>query len=273
MQPADFSYLSELLKRCSGLALTDDKEYLINSRLLPIARQIGLEDISQLCQHMQEHADDKLLAEVVEAMTTNESSFFRDIKPFEQLRTMLLPELMAQQNRPRKLRIWSAACSSGQEPYSIAMCLEEEMENIRGYHIEIIASDLAGKVVDKARQGIYSQFEVQRGLPIQLLVKYFTQQEETLWKVKDNIRDRVQFYTLNLLSSYEMLDKFDIIFCRNVLIYFDHTTKAAITRKMKGALKPHGILVIGSTESLTDPEGLFTPIGDFRGAYRLKTGG
>ncbi len=270
MKSSDFNYLSELLKKRSGLALTEDKIYLIESRLLPIAKQLGLENIAKLCEHLRMQPTESLLVDITEAMTTNESSFFRDTKPYEQLRSSIIPALMKEQAASKQLRIWSAACSTGQEPYTIAICLKEDSAKMPGWNVEIIASDLASKVVDKAKQGIYSQFEVQRGMPIQLLIKYFSQLPDTTWQLKDMIRNVVDFRLQNLLESYDALGKFDLVFCRNVLIYFDDATKGGITQKMKQVLQPHGILIIGSTESLVDPDGDFVAVDNFRGAYRLK---
>ncbi len=270
MQPADFQFLSDLLKKRSGLALTEDKAYLIESRLTPIARAQGLADVTQLCGHIRAGTKEELLVEITEAMTTNESSFFRDIKPYESLRKQVFPMIMQASGASRRMRIWSAACSTGQEPYTIAICIEEDKAKMPGWSFEIIGTDLAKKVVDKAKQGIYSQFEAQRGLPIQMLVKYFSSLPDTTWQLKDMIRSQVQFKTHNLLEDYTALGKFDIIFLRNVLIYFDDATKAGITDKMARTLQPHGVLIIGSTESLVDPKGLFKPLDDFRGAYQLK---
>jgi len=270
MQTQDFQYLSAILKQRSGLALTDDKAYLIESRLLPIARSQGFADIGQLCNSLRLKANESLLSEITEAMTTNESSFYRDIKPYESFRNIVLPLLMARPLASKNMRIWSAACSTGQEPYTISMCLKEEGAKLAGWNFEIIASDLAKKVVEKAKEGIYSQFEAQRGLPIQILMKYFTSLPDTSWQIKDNIRSTVQFKIQNLLTDYGLLGKFDIVFCRNVLIYFDEPTKAQVTEKMARSLTSGGILIIGATESLIDPRGLFEPMESFRGAYKLK---
>lgn len=270
MQSADFEYLSSLLKKRSGLALTSDKEYLIESRLIPIARQLGLADLSQLCLRLQSKPDEALLTEVTEAMTTNESSFFRDMKPYDLLRQKIFPLMMEKQAATKQIRIWSAACSTGQEPYTVSICIKEDAAKMPGWKFEIIATDLAKKVIDKAKTGIYSQFEVQRGLPIQILLKYFTQLPDTSWQAKDILREMVNFRLQNLLEEYTILGKFDIIFCRNVLIYFDDETKGQITRKMVRSLQPHGVLILGSTESLIDPDGSFVPVEDFRGAYKLK---
>ena len=261
--------MSDLLKKRSGIALTEDKHYLIESRLLPIARSREFQDIPHLCTKIRLEPTEDLLVEIIEAMTTNESSFFRDIKPYEQLRNNVFP-MLVKTIPGKRIRIWSAACSTGQEPYTVSMCIKEDAAKMPGWSFEIIGTDLAKKVVDKAKLGIYSQFEAQRGLPIQMLIKYFTSLPDTSWQLKEEIRNMVDFKTKNLLEDYTSLGKFDIIFCRNVLIYFDDHTKAQITEKMAKSLPPHGFLILGSTESLVDPNKLFTPYEEFRGAYRLK---
>ncbi len=270
MQDMDFQYLADILKKRSGLALTDDKAYLIESRLLPIARGQNLQDVAQLCNLLRTRPSEALLVEITEAMTTNESSFFRDIKPYEMLRKEVLPMLMARSASQKTLRIWSAACSTGQEPYTISMCIKEDEAKLSSWRFDIVATDLAKKVVDKAKEGIYSQFEAQRGLPIQMLMKYFSPLPDTSWQLKDIIRSTVQFKNQNLLEDYGSLGKFDLVFCRNVLIYFDEPTKAQITEKMARLITAGGVLIIGATESLIDPKGLFVPIDNFRGAYKLK---
>ena len=267
----EFRLLSELLKKRSGIALTEDKHYLLESRLLPVARSRQLNDISHLCQTIRTKPTEELLVEITEAMTTNESSFFRDIKPYEQLRSIVFPMMMNSLATYKRMRIWSAACSTGQEPYTIGICIREDAAKMAGWNFEIIATDLAKKVVDKAKLGIYSQFEAQRGLPIQMLIKYFNSLPDTSWQLKDDIRNMVQFKTNNLMDDYKALGTFDIIFCRNVLIYFDDATKAKITEKMAKALPPHGVLILGSTESLIDPTNLFVSLPEFRGAYKLKS--
>ncbi len=270
MQAQDFKYLADILKKRSGLTLTDDKEYLIESRLVPIARSQNLHDIAQLCNSLRTKPNEALLVEITEAMTTNESSFFRDIKPYDALRNIIFPMMLQKNAMTKNIRIWSAACSTGQEPYTISMCIQEDIAKLGGFRFEIMATDLAKKVVDKARLGIYSQFEAQRGLPIQMLVKYFSSLPDTSWQLKDIIRSMVKFGTHNLLDDYGSLGKFDIVFCRNVLIYFDEPIKAQITEKMAKTLSPNGILILGATESLIDPQGRFEPLENFRGAYRLK---
>lgn len=270
MTKDEYQFLADMVRKRSGLVLTEDKGYLLESRLLPVARNHGAQSISELCVILRARATEALLTEITEAMTTNESSFFRDIKPYDHLRKMLLPELIERPNTMKTVRIWSAACSTGQEPYTIGMCLLEDAAKMPGWRFEIVATDLAQKVIDKAKQGIYSQFEAQRGLPIQLLVKYFTSLPDTSWQLKDTVRSMVQFKLQNLLEEYAALGKFDIIFCRNVLIYFDDAMRAQVTAKMARSLQPHGTLILGGTESLVDPQKQFMPVESFRGAYKLK---
>ncbi|MDX1974563.1 MAG: protein-glutamate O-methyltransferase CheR [Rickettsiales bacterium] len=269
MRTDEFQFLVALLKQRSGLMLTDDKTYLIESRLLPIARNQGVADISALCELLRKSPREELLIEVTEAMTTNESSFFRDIKPYDSLRKLVFPRIMEANQASKKMRIWSAACSTGQEPYSISICIQEDQAKMPGWTFDIIGTDIAQKVIEKAQRGIYSQFEAQRGLPIQLLIKYFMQQPDTSWQLKDMVRSMVQYRTFNLLNSYSALGMFDIIFCRNVLIYFDEGSRAQVTEKMARSLNPKGVLILGSTETLIDPNGYFKPLPDFYGAYQL----
>jgi chemotaxis protein methyltransferase CheR len=270
MQPADFQFLAKLIHDRSGIALTPDKDYLLESRLLPIARVHGISDLAGLVARLRTAPDEAMLKEIIEAMTTNESSFFRDGKPFEQLKQHVLPMLAEKQRLIKRLRIWSAACSTGQEPYSTAMLLLEESAKMPGFAHEIVGTDLAQKVVDRAKQGMFSQFEVQRGVPITMLLKYFAQQSDSGWQLKENVRSMVQYRTLNLLESYAAMGKFDLIFCRNVLIYFDDPTKQSIIEKMAQCLHPHGLLILGSTETAVDPKGIYVPYKDCRGMYALK---
>jgi len=262
----DYDFLRRLLKERSGLDLSADKQYLVESRLIPLARRAGLPGIAELVQKMKSGAE-ALTAEVVEAMTTNETFFFRDKIPFDHLRDTILPTLLQTRANRRSLRIWSAACSSGQEPYSIAMCLKERAQALAGWRIEIVATDLSQEVLEKSKSGIYSQFEVQRGLPVQLLVKYFTQVGE-LWQISADIRGMVQQRQLNLLQDFSHLGKFDVIFCRNVLIYFDQDTKVAIFERIAKSLEPDGMLVLGAAETVVGISDAFRPYPDRRGLYQ-----
>ena len=265
MTPLDYEFLRKLLKERSGLDLSADKQYLVESRLVPLARRSGLPGISELVSRMRSGAE-PLIAEVVEAMTTNETFFFRDKIPFDHLKDTVLPALAQARAGRRALRIWCAASSTGQEPYSIAMCLKEAGSMLSGWRTEIIATDLSLGVLEKAKAGVFSQFEVQRGLPIQLLVKYFTQNGE-LWQLNADIRSMVQYRQLNLLQDFGHLGTFDIIFCRNVLIYFDQATKADIFDRMSRIIEPDGVLALGAAESVVGVTNAFKPLPDRRGLY------
>ncbi len=270
MTPPDYEYLRRLLKDHSGLDLSADKQYLIESRLLPLARKAGLPGIPDLVSRMK-GGSTALITQVVEAMTTNETFFFRDKIPFDHFRDTVMPELLKARATRKSLRIWCAAGSTGQEPYSLAMCLKEMGASLSGWRVEILATDLSQEVLEKSRSGIYSQFEVQRGLPIQLLVKYFKQIGE-LWQINADIRAMVQHRQFNLLHDFSQLGVFDVIFCRNVLIYFDQDTKVNIFGRLAKAIEPDGFLVLGAAETVVGLTDVFRPHPDRRGLYR-PTGG
>jgi len=263
--PLDYEFLRKLLKERSGLDLSADKQYLVESRLIPLARRAGLPGLSELVAKLKSGAD-ALTAEVVEAMTTNETFFFRDKVPFDHLKATVLPELLRARASRRALRIWCAASSTGQEPYSIAMCLKELGSTLAGWRVEIVATDLSHGVLEKSRAGLFSQFEVQRGLPIQLLVKHFTQVGE-LWQLNADIRAMVQFKQLNLLQDFSHLGGFDVIFCRNVLIYFDQDTKTNVFSRLARSIESDGFLMLGAAETVVGLTDAFKPFPDRRGLY------
>jgi chemotaxis protein methyltransferase CheR len=268
--PLDYEFLRKLLKERSGLDLSSDKQYLVESRLVPLARKAALQGIPELVQKMKAGGE-ALITEVVEAMTTNETFFFRDKIPFDHLRETILPALVQARASRQTLRIWCAASSTGQEPYSVAMCVKE-FAGLAGWRVEILATDLSQEVLEKSKAGIYSQFEVQRGLPIQMLVKYFTQIGE-LWQLNPDIRAMVQHRQLNLLQDFSHLGKFDVIFCRNVLIYFDQGTKTAIFERLARMIEPDGVLTLGAAESVVGISEAFKPYLDRRGLYRPNAEG
>ncbi len=271
MTPQEFDWLRAFLKQQSGLVLTNEKQYLIESRLLPVARKTGLGSLSALIGKMREPGQSALAATVVEAMTTNESFFFRDKTPFEHFTGVMLPQLLEARARDRRLRIWCAAASTGQEPYSLAICLKEAEAKLAGWRIEIVGTDLSTDVLEKAKAGIYTQFEVQRGLPINHLLKYFTQSGDT-WQIAANLRSMVQYRKFNLLESFSQLGQFDIIFCRNVLIYFDNRTKIDILERMAKMMPADGFLVLGAAETVVGLTDVFRPMNDRRGLYQVSTG-
>lgn len=266
MTPANYQFISDYLKQRSGLILGPDKQYLLESRLMPITRRRNLGSLDDLVGKLKNGADAAMVTEVIEAMTTNESFFFRDNTPFDNFRKVTLPQLIAARAASKQIRIWSAAASTGQEPYSLAMIIKEEAAKLAGFRVEIIGTDLSLEVLEKARAGIYSQFEVQRGLPIQLLMKYFTKVNE-MWQIDAGLRAMVQFKPANLLDPLVWLGSLDVIFCRNVLIYFDQPTKALVLDRMAKILAPDGALFLGGAETVLGVTDQFKPLQGVRGAY------
>ena len=265
MTPLDYDYLRKLLKDRSGLVLSVDKQYLVESRLTPLARKAGIASLGELVAKLRSN-NERLAVDVVEAMTTNESFFYRDKIPFDHFRDTIMPGLLAARARERRLRIWCAAASTGQEPYSLAMCLKEMKDKLTGWRVEILGTDLSTEVLEKAKAGVYSQFEVQRGLPIQMLVKHFSQVGDT-WHISPEIRAMVQYRPLNLLSDFAHLGSFDVVFCRNVLIYFDQETKIGVLNRIARLLDPDGFLVLGAAETVVGLTDAFKPLVDKRGLY------
>jgi len=268
MNAADFGLFARLLKDGSGLVMTEDKAYLIESRLVGVAHRHGFASVADLTRALQKKADKALVREIVEAMTTNESSFFRDMKPFEQFRAIVLPTLIKARAASRTLRIWSAACAAGQEPYSLAMILDEERARLAGWHVSLVATDISGEMIERAKAGNYSQFEVQRGLPLKYLVRHM-EPEADRWQLKPEIRRMVEFRVANLLDDLSLLGRFDMILCRNVLLYFDQPTKAALLERLSWQLRPDGFLALGGAETTLGVTDRFEPVPQQRGLYRL----
>ena len=266
MTPDDFDYLRKFLRERSGLVLAVEKQYLAESRLLPVARRNGIAGLDELVEQLRNRAPARLSAQVVEAMTTNETFFFRDKIPFEHFRDTMMPALIAARTREKRIRIWCSAASTGQEPYSLAMVLKSMGSAIAGYRIDILATDLSSEVLEKAKTGIYSQFEVQRGLPVQLLVKFFDQVGET-WQLAPEFRSMVQFRPLNLLNDFSVLGNFDVVFCRNVLIYFDQENKISVLNRIARQMPDDGFLVLGAAETVIGLTESFKPLADKRGLY------
>jgi chemotaxis protein methyltransferase CheR len=266
MTPADYDYLRKLLKERSGLVLSADKQYLVESRLQPVAHRAGIASLADLVAKLRNSRNEPLVTEVAEAMTTNESFFFRDKLPFEHFRNTVMPALLAARAQHRRIRIWCAAAATGQEPYSLAMTLKEMGAKVVGREIEIVATEFSTQVLEKAKSGLFSQFEVQRGLPIQLLVKYFDQIGDT-WQINPDVRAMVQFRPFNLLHDFTLLGRFDLVFCRNVLIYFDQETKMRVLDRVARIIEPDGYLVLGAAETVVGLTESFKPLPDHRGLY------
>ncbi len=271
MNVADFEMLSTLVKERSGLVLTQEKSYLLETRLMPVARRHGLKGLEELCQTIKQKNDKVLIEDVTEAMTTNESLFFRDQKPFDQFQNVVLPQLLVARAATRRIRIWSAACSSGQEPFSLCMLLKEMQAKMAGWKVEIVATDISPEMLNKAKAGLYTQFEVQRGLPIQLLVKYFKQTGDK-WQLDAGLRSMVTFREFNLLDHPRILGNFDLVFCRNVLIYFDQPTKAHVLKGISDVLSKDGVLYLGGAETVLGVTDMFKPVVGQRGMYQHAGG-
>jgi chemotaxis protein methyltransferase CheR len=265
MTPADFEFVSQLLKKRSGLILGADKQYLLDSRLSPVARKHSVPDLVGLITRLRA-GDEAVVKSVVEAMTTNESFFFRDKTPFDHFEKVMLPPLLKSRAAVKRLRIWCAAASTGQEPYSLAMILKDKSAQLKDWRIEILGTDLSTEVLAKAQAGVYSQFEVQRGLPIQMLVKHFKKDGEQ-WRINDDIKSMVAYKTNNLLEPFTAMGPFDIIFCRNVLIYFDAPTKQNVLDRSAQILAPDGFLVLGAAETVLGITNSFAPVDGARGVY------
>ncbi len=246
---AGFASLQRFLREASGLSLDDDKRYLIEDRLQSILRDAKLSGLDDLSRCLQANARSDLALAVTEALTINETSFFRDKTLFQTFADQLLPRLIAARADHRRLRIWCAGCSTGQEPYSIAMLIDEHMRRLSGWRIEIVATDLSRSVIETAKRGRYSQFEVQRGLPVTSLLRYFQRSGES-WQISDYMRAKIAFSTLNLMDGFKDLGRFDVIFCRNVLIYFDAATKARVLGQLSDALLDDGVLALGGAERI-----------------------
>ncbi|SDH46484.1 CheR family methyltransferase [Roseospirillum parvum] len=271
MKPEDFDYLSKMLRDRSGLVLTKDKAYLLESRLMPVARKRGYKGLEDLVTQLR-NRDETLANDVTEAMTTNESFFFRDVKPFDQFRQIVLPNLLKARATRKNFRIWCAAASSGQEPYTLAMILKEEAARLNGWRHDILGTDLSKEILSKAQRGIYSQFEVQRGLPIQMLVKYFKKADD-MWEIDPAVRSMVQYKPWNLLQDLKPLGSFDVVFCRNVLIYFDQPTKTKVLNSIADLLADDGVLYLGGAETVLGISDRFKPIPGQRGVYAVQKPG
>lgn len=265
MLAADVAWLAQLLKRRTGIAINPLKTSQIAARLAPVARRFGFRNTDELLRELP-HARESMVRLVLEAMTTNDTWFFRDRSPFEQFREIVLPDLMARRSRSKKLRIWCAAASTGQEAYTLAMLLQDAGLAKDGWTIELVATDFSSECIARAKEGLYTSFEIQRGLNIKRLIAHFTQEDDR-WRASESLRRMVKFRTFNLLDDYGALGEFDIIFCRNVLLYFEPQTKTRILDRLADTLAPDGYLVVGTAEMPHEVSGAFEPLPDSRGLY------
>lgn len=260
LSTVEFDYIRNMLREHSALSLDDGKQYLVESRLEALARQEGFPSLQQLIARLQAGPSTTLLhRKVAEAMTTNETSFFRDVRPFRLLEKLVIPQLMARRAEERALNIWCAASSSGQEPYSVAMLLREQFPSLSLWKLRFMATDISQAMLDRARAGRYSQLEVNRGLPAPMLVKYF-RQVDSEWQISENIRRMVEFQRMNLIEPWPPLPRLDIVLMRNVLIYFEVEKKREILGKVKNLLRPDGYLLLGGAETTLNLDDSFEPV-------------
>ncbi|MGC2251358.1 MAG: protein-glutamate O-methyltransferase CheR [Acidobacteriaceae bacterium] len=268
--PSDFEYVRDLIHQRAGIVLEQGKEYLVESRLGPLAEKEGFGSLAEYLGRLQRDTFNGSHRKLIHAMTTNETLFFRDIRPFELLRSRIIPELIAARASERYLTFWSAACSTGQEPYTIAMTLREYFPQLQGWNLRIIASDLSTDVLARAIRGRYTQLEVNRGLPVQFLVKYFNRDGDD-WQIREEIRRIIEFREMNLTEAWSFLTKIDVVFMRNVLIYFNQETKRKILSKVAPLISASGFLFLGSAETTLTIAEEFEPLpGVAGGCYRLK---
>ena len=272
LHSTDFEYIRQLVHDHSALVLASDKSYLVESRLTPLIRQVGVPSIHNLILQLRNQPFSSLHQQVLEAMVTTETLFFRDHHPFEVLRTSIVPKLIQQRDSQRTLNLWCAACSSGQEPYSLAILLREYFPQLVSWTVTLMASDLSGKILDRATIGRYHQHEVERGVPQPLLQKYFQQQGKQ-WQIREEIRQMVVFQQFNLAGAWPSLPRMDIVFMRNVLIYFDVATKQAVLNQVKQILRLDGYLFLGSGETTLNLDNTFEPVQSHQAVfYRLLNG-
>lgn len=262
---ADAQFIQQFVMQRVGIVLTPEKRYLIETRLDPIARQMQLASITALVAKLRLR-ETMIERAVINAMTTNETLFFRDKQPFEVIRERILPKLVKSARMRGRIRIWCAACSSGQEPYSLSMIADEMARELAGIRMEIYATDISDKMIEAAKLGVYSQFEVQRGLPVKQLLKYFTQ-EGTRWRINPDLGRRIDFQAGNLLQPFRHTGPFDLILCRNVMIYFNEATKRDLLRRMTEVLYADGYLLLGGAETVLGLSDDLSPHESDRGFY------
>ena len=271
MTAADFQYICQLVRDRSAIVLEPGKEYLVETRLLPIVRELHLDSISKLVDRLRNGNGNELSGRVIEAMVTTETSFFRDITPFEVLKQSIVPELIRRREAERKLDIWCAACSTGQEPYSLAIMIREHFPALSAWKINILATDLSRDVLERARNGVFNQIEVNRGMPAVLLAKYF-RQHAAAWELNQDIRQAVEFRELNLAKPWPFIPRMDLVLLRNVMIYFDQETKKTILGRVAQMIRPDGYLLLGGAETTLNLNDSFRRMEGIKASvYQLKS--
>ena len=267
---ADFAFVAKMLREQCALVIEPGKEYLIKARLTPLVQKHGLVSIEQLIERLRGAGSNALLTEVVEAMVTTETTFFRDIHPFETLKKTILPQLIELRRSQRQLNIWCAASSSGQEPYSIAILLKEYFPELGSWRINVTATDISREMLQRSRAGRYSQMEVNRGLPTPLLLKWF-RQEGAYWQLDDQIRNTITFTQMNLAQPWPSMPMWDLVFLRNVMIYFDNAVKKSILGRVARVLSKDGYLLLGGAETTLSLDDSYYRVEALKsGFYQLK---
>ena len=257
--PEDLHYISELVLKETAIVLESDKDYLITTRLAPLAKSEGIGTITDLVKLLRRDSYPSLVKKVANAMTTNATSFFRDVHPFQALQNVILPELIAARSEIRSLNFWSAACSSGQEPYSIAMMLKDHFPQVAGWTNYILATDLSTDVLEKAKSGAFRPIEVNRGLPATQLIKHFKQISGE-WVIREDLRRSVDFREMNLATIWPPVPQMDVILMRNVMIYFAPETRKLILERVSRHLRPDGYLILGASETTWGIDDSFDPV-------------
>ena len=266
LEKLDFDYLRQMVREHSAIVLDEGKEYLVEMRLMSLARAEGVADVGALIRAMRSKSFGQLHRDVIDAMTTNETSFFRDLHPFETLKKEILPRMIEARASQKSLNIWCAACSSGQEPYTIAMVLKDNFPQLANWRVKILATDISPSMVVRARQGVFSQLEINRGLPAPFLIKYFSK-DGASWAIKEDVKRFIEFREMNLATNWPAMPTFDIIFIRNVLIYFDLEMKRSILGRMRKVFKPDGVLFLGGAETTLNIDDSFQRVQEGRSVY------
>jgi len=270
LRQADFDYIKNLIQKRAAIVLDDNKHYFVESRLMPVVEEQKLETIEQLVGRLRTGGGAVLAQRVTEAITIHETSFFRDLHPFKALREQILPGVMQKRAKTKTLSMWCGACSSGQEPYTIAMILREQFPELRDWNLRFVATDISNKILDKARSGVYTQLEINRGLPAPMLLKYFDK-HGLEWQMKADVRSSIEFRQLNLIEQWPPMPKMDIIFLRNVLIYFDVPTKRQILKRIRELMHPDGFLFLGAAEMPMSVDNAYERVDVARaGCYRIR---
>jgi len=270
IQASDFRFVADFMRDAAAIVLEPGKEYLVDSRLAPVAAQAGFNGISALVQELRRSSHGPLAQKVIDAMTTNETSFFRDAAPYQHLRKSVLPSLIEARRNERALSIWCAAASSGQEPYSMLMMMREEFPQLANWNLRFLATDISQEMLQRCRAGAYSQLEVNRGLPAPLLVKYFTKRGID-WQIDERLRSAIEWREFNLAGrAWTGLPSFDLIMLRNVMIYFDLQTKRSILANMRKVLRPDGYLFLGTAETTLNIDERFQSEQAQSSCYRVR---